>query len=195
MENEAFPEFLAALQRRDPQAFEQLIALCGPEIRALIRSGLEAAQLRPVLDSVDLWQSILLKFDQCVQKGQFHAETFAQLRGYLRTLARNKLMDHIRRAQAAKRSPPPVAPGQPPCNAADVADSGTSPSQLAAYAELEQQFLQQLSPEARQILRWRTQGWTWRQIAAHLGRLHSTIRIHFNREIERALQYLGLQGI
>jgi hypothetical protein len=89
MENEEFPKFLEALRQRDAQAFEQLIALCGPEIRALIRSGLEAAQLRRVLDSADVWQSILLKFDQCVQKGEFQAESFAQLRGYLRTMARN----------------------------------------------------------------------------------------------------------
>jgi RNA polymerase sigma factor (sigma-70 family) len=195
MESEEFPDFLAALRQRDPQAFERLIALCGPEIRAQIRSGLKGAQLRHVLDSVDVWQSILFKFHQCVQKGQFQAETFDQVRGYVRTMARNKLVDIIRKAQTARRHQALALSGQRAGTASEAADPGSSPSHQVAYAELEQRFLSQLSPKTRQILGWKAQGWTWPQIAAELGELHATIRIRFDREIQRALEHLGRQEI
>src|SRR5262249_49296615 len=73
MENEDFSDFFQALQEHEPQAYEQLIALCGPDIRAVIRCWLTEGPLRRVVDSVDVWQSILVKFDQCVQNGQFQA--------------------------------------------------------------------------------------------------------------------------
>jgi hypothetical protein len=82
--------FFQALKEHEPRAYEQLMALCGPDIRAVIRCWLTDGPLRRVVDSVDVWQSILVKFDPCVQNGQFQAQTLEQLWNFLRTLARNR---------------------------------------------------------------------------------------------------------
>jgi RNA polymerase sigma factor (sigma-70 family) len=190
MDDQEFSDFLAALRQREPQAFDQLIALCGPDVRGLIRSWLGKVQLRRVADSVDIWQSVLIKFDECVRNGQFQGETFPQLESYLRTLARNRFFDLLRKEQAAKRQPP-IDPRQP-LETQEVADTGSSPSQHFAYEELEEQFLGGLSDEARQIYARRAQGWTWPRIAAELGGYPSTLRVRFDREIERVLREMGL---
>jgi RNA polymerase sigma factor (sigma-70 family) len=192
MGDDEFADFLEALRQRDPQAFRRFNELYGPDIRALIRSRLKGAGLGGVVESGDVWQSILVKFVQRVQNRQFKAETFADLRSYLRTAAFHKLRDLIRRAQADKRSPPDVPPGQPPSSVNEVADPGFTPSRQVAYAELLQKILSQLSPEDRQVFQWRLQGWSWPQIAAKRGGLPATLRIHFNREIQRVLREMNL---
>jgi RNA polymerase sigma factor (sigma-70 family) len=190
MENEDFSDFFRALQQREPQAYEQLVELCGSDIRAVIRCWLTEGQLRRVVDSVDVWQSILVKFDQCVQNGQFQAETLEQLRNFLRTLARNRLRDLLRREQATRRQPSPGPHRH--LDLTQVADTGSSPSQHVAYEELEQQFLGGLSEEGRQMYARRSKGWTWPQIAAELGGLPDTLRIRFDRELERVVREMGL---
>jgi RNA polymerase sigma factor (sigma-70 family) len=192
MENEDFSDFFRALRQRDPQAYEQLIELCGPDIRAVIRCWLTEGPLRRVMDSVDVWQSILVKFDQCVQNGQLQVETLEQLRNFLRTLARNRLRDLLRREQAARRHQPAVGAPHRRLDITQVADSGSSPSQHVAYEELEQQFLGGLSEEGRQMYARRAEGWTWPQIAAELGGLPDTLRIRFDRELERVVREMGL---
>jgi DNA-directed RNA polymerase specialized sigma24 family protein len=192
MENEDFPDFFAALRQRDPKAYEQLIELCGPDIRAHIRRWLSDGPLRRVVDSVDIWQSILVKFDQCIQKGQFQAETLEQLQNFLRTLARNRLRDLLRKGQVARRYCALIAPLRRPFDSPEVADAGSSPSQQVAYAELEQQFLGSLSEWGRQMYTWRAQGWTWAQIAAEVGGLPDTLRIRFDRELVRVVREMGL---
>jgi RNA polymerase sigma factor (sigma-70 family) len=195
MDDQEFSDFLAALRQREPWAFDQLVALCGPDLRGLIRSWLGKVPLRRVADSVDIWQSVLIKFDECVRNGQFQAQTFPQLQSYLRTLARNRFFDLLRREQAAKRQPP-IDPRRSP-EWTEVADTGSSPSQHVAYEELEQQFLGGLSEEARQVYARRAQGWTWPRIAAERGEFPSTLRVRFDREIERVLREMGLhnQGV
>jgi RNA polymerase sigma factor (sigma-70 family) len=192
MENENFPDFFGALQQRDPEAYEQLIELCGPDIRTQIRGWLSNGPLRRVVDSVDVWQSILVKFDQCVQTGQFQAETLEQLRNFLRTLARNRLHDLLRREQVAQRYYAATGPPRGPSEDLEVADPGSSPSQQVAYAELEQRFLGSLSEQGRKMYTWRAQGWTWAQIAAELGGQPDTLRIRFDRELGRVVREMGL---
>jgi RNA polymerase sigma factor (sigma-70 family) len=192
MADEEFPKFLEALRQHDPQAFDQLVERSGPSIRALIRSWLGRAQLRRVVDSLDIWQSILLNLDQCLQSGQFTPASFAQLHSYLRSMARNKFCDVLRREQAAKRQLPPVGPGRHRLDSGEVADPGSSPSQQVAYAELWEQFQSRLSAEARRIYEWKALGWTWPQIAAELGGLPIAVRIRFDREIQRVAREMGL---
>jgi RNA polymerase sigma factor (sigma-70 family) len=193
MENEDFPDFFGALRQRDPEAFEQLIELCGPDIRAQIRSWLSDGPLRRVVDSVDIWQSILVKFDQCVQNGQFQPETLEQLRNFLRTLARNRLRDLLRREQVARRYFAATSPPRRPFESPEVPDPGSSPSEQVAYAELEQHFLGSLSERGRKMYTWRAQGWTWAQIAAELGGQPDTLRIRFDRELGRVVREMGLE--
>jgi RNA polymerase sigma factor (sigma-70 family) len=191
MEDEEFPKFLEALRQHDPQAFDRVVERSGPSIRALIRSWLGKAQLRRVVDSMDIWQSVLMKLGQCLENGQFTPASFAQLHSYLRSMARNKFCDVLRREQAAKRQLR-VGPGRQRLDSGEVVDSGSSPSQQVAYAELWQQFQSRLSARARQIYQWKAQGWTWPQIAAELDGQPIAVRIGFDREIQRVAEQMGL---
>jgi RNA polymerase sigma factor (sigma-70 family) len=166
--------------------------LCGPDLRAVIHSWLSGGPLRGVLESVDVWQSVLVRLDQCVQTGQFQAESPEQLQTFLRALARNRLRDLLRREQAARRHHAPTGPAQQPHDLTQVADTGSSPSQHFAYAELEQQFLGGLSEEGREMYTRRAKGLTWAQIAAELGGLPDTLRIRFDRELKRVVREMGL---
>src|SRR5262249_32486526 len=127
------------------------------------------------------------------QNGQFQAQTLEQLRNFLRTLARNRLRDLLRKEQAARHHQPATGPPPRRDEILQVADPGSSPSQHFAYGELEQQFLGRVTEEGRQMYTRRAKGWTWSQIAAELGGLPDTLRIRFDRELERVVREMGLE--
>jgi RNA polymerase sigma factor (sigma-70 family) len=190
MKSPEFQSFFRALQQGDRAAIEQLVYRCGPHLRRLIRGWLAQSDLQRLHGSSDIWQEIILKFDQSVRSGQAHPENFAQLENYLRTLAYHKFIDLLRRERFALRN------GQPA--GADVEldlvpDDAPSPCDQVALEELRQRFVSGLSEAGGRVYARLLRGWTWDQIAAELQESPSTVRIRFARETQRIVKSLRLE--
>jgi DNA-directed RNA polymerase specialized sigma24 family protein len=188
MDSAEFTTFLAALRRRDPDAGERLDHLYRPFLCEVIHPWLADPRLRRAADSVDLCQTVLLKFLAAVEAGRYpnlHADD--HLRRILAHMAKNAFRDLRRR----ERHPghPAHLPGE---DALNVAEGASTPSQHAAREELEELFLARLSEHSRRIRSWRASGWPWAEIGAALGQAANTVRIRYERECQRVAQELGL---
>jgi RNA polymerase sigma factor (sigma-70 family) len=185
MKDRDFENFLQNLQQGDPVAFESLVERCGPHTRRLIRGWLTGSDLRRLLDSSDIWQEIMIKFDHCVRSGQAHPQSFAELENYLRTMAYHKFVDLLRKERRSGARP---KDGNSELDLELVPDGSAHPSEVVALEDLRQQFVSRLSPEAVWIYRRLIRGSTWGQIGAELDEAPSTVRIRFAREIQRTVK-------
>jgi RNA polymerase sigma factor (sigma-70 family) len=190
--DENFARFLAALRNGDEQAVEELVRLCEPQLRRIARARLAEGDLRREADSMDIVQSVLTSFIRRAAAGEFAFETPDQLLRLLRTMALNRLRDLARKGGAQGRTRPMPGHGVAGASTRQVAAEGPTPSEHVAQEDFLEQFLLGLSPEARQIHRWRASGWSWAEVGAELNAEPSTIRIRFARETLRVARELGL---
>jgi DNA-directed RNA polymerase specialized sigma24 family protein len=187
MNDTEFQDFLHHLRQGDPVAFESLVNRCGPHTRRLIRGWLTGSDLRRLLDSSDIWQEILIKFDRCVRSGQAHPQNFTEMENYLRSMAYHKFIDLLRKEQ--RGGPRPKENGQE-LDLELVPDGSSRPSEVVALDDLRERFISLLSPEATWIFGRLVQGSTWGQIGAELDQAPSTVRIRFAREVQRTVKVL-----
>src|SRR5439155_10201521 len=131
--DQAFTDLLRRVRAGDEQAATQLVRQYEPEIRRAVRIRLANPRLQQVLDSMDICQSVLANFFTRAAAGQFDLESPEQLIRLLISMARNKVTDAARRQQAARRDNRRQG-GEDAL--AGVADSGASPSEVVAGAEL-----------------------------------------------------------
>src|SRR6266481_6255167 len=103
IEAEDFRELIARVRRGDDQAAEQLVRSYESTIRMAIRVRLDQSDLRRLLDSMDICQSVLANFFVRVASGQFEIDTPGELVKLLVTMARNRLSNHVRQQRAARR--------------------------------------------------------------------------------------------
>src|SRR5262249_38499883 len=76
----------------------------------------------------------------------------------------------------------------------DVADTGPGPGQVAAGAEMLEEFRRRLTPEERRLADLRAEGRGWTEIAGELGGMPEARRMQWNRVVERTARELGLKG-
>src|SRR5262249_47859693 len=108
----------------------------------------------------------------------------------LATMARNKLISHARKQNAACRSPQGVTPDP---RTKEPTDPGPSPSQLAGLNDLRQQVRQHLSKKERHIFDLRAEGRSWEEVAAELGGSVDALRMRYTRAVARVVKELGLE--
>lgn len=186
---DSFPELIQRVRAGDPQAAEDLVREYEPTVRVVVRRRLTDPNLRRVLDSIDICQSILAQFFVRAAAGQFEIDGPEQLLKLLATMARNKITSYARKQQAARRTPP-SGPHTP--FGAEPVDASSSPSQVAIMHELRERFLEGLSPEERYIVDLRADGRSWTEIAAEVGGTPDGLRMQHTRVIARLTDDLGL---
>jgi DNA-directed RNA polymerase specialized sigma24 family protein len=190
-----FQDFMSALLDGEPQALADLDRLYSPYLCQLIRPWLAEAGLQHVADASDVCQTVLWKWLICLRAGRYQAlQMHEHLQKVLYRMARNEVHDLGRRERHARRDQPAAAIRPLGGEEQGLADSASSPSQHVAREELERQFLGRLSKETRHIHARRAQGWTWPQIAAEVGGFPNTVRVRFDREIERVVRTMGLHS-
>src|SRR5262249_6812703 len=96
MEFTDFSKFLAAVRAGDQQAAADLVRRYEPYLRRVIGLRLKSTQLRRVLDSMDICQSILAKFFDRAAAGELDVQTPEELQHLLVAMAINKLRDKVR---------------------------------------------------------------------------------------------------
>jgi RNA polymerase sigma-70 factor (ECF subfamily) len=185
-----FVELLARVRTGDESAARELVERYEPHIRRVVRAKLTDRRLRRQVDSVDICQSVLGNFFARAALGQFDLSSSEQLIKLLATIARNRVLEEARNQQAAVRDIRRL-------EERDVANfeidrRQDKPSQAAAGRELLQEFRARLTDEEKQIADARAQDQGWAEIGVRLGIAPDTLRMRWNRTVDRLAQELGL---
>ena len=193
MLKQSFQDLIRCVRAGENDAAEELVRSYEPEVRRVIRVWLTDPRLKPVLDSVDICQSVLANFFVRVAAGQFKLEHPQQLLNLLVTMARHKLLDVVRRLHSKGRDCRRLVSGEEVLET--VTDTRVSPSELVARQELLQLLLQKLSPQERQLAEHRALGRNWAEIGTLVGLKPDTARLQLDRAIDRVARELRLDEV
>jgi RNA polymerase sigma-70 factor (ECF subfamily) len=190
IEAEDFRELIARVRRGDDRAAEELVRSYESTIRMAIRVRLDQSDLRHLLDSMDICQSVLAIFFVRVASGQFEIDTPGDLVKLLVTMARNRLSNHVRRQRAVRRD---QRRHDPNASVAEAPDKSPDPGQEVSYRELLDVFRSRLSADERRVADARALGQSWPEIAAQMGDNQDALRFRLTRAVDRVARDLRLE--
>ncbi len=186
-EDPSFRDLIRRVRAGDEQAAAALVRQYEPTLRLVIRRRLTDPVVRRFVDSLDICQSVLGSFFVRVAAGQYDLETPDQLLRLLNTMARNKVVNRVKKEHANRRRPPDGVPRR-------EGKASPSPSEVIANQELLRQLLARLSAEERQLADLRAAGKSWDEIAAVVGGNPDALRMRLNRAVNRVARELGMDG-
>jgi RNA polymerase sigma-70 factor (ECF subfamily) len=188
-EAQEFRKLIQRVRGGDEDAATEIVHRYESMIRMTIRVRLDQSDLRRLLDSMDICQSVLANFFVRAASGQFELNTPEQLVKLLVTMARNKLINLANQQRAARRDHR-RRQGNP--EEQQVADTDPSPSRVVAYRELLQAVRGRLSEDERLLADLRGQGYSWVEVAAQLNENADALRFRLNRALDRVARDLRL---
>lgn len=182
------PSFAALLSRarqRDEEAINELCHQYEPRLRVVARVLLGPA-LRPMLDSMDLVQSVHRSLLIGIREEKLDISTPENLIALSLTMLRRKVARHWRRAQRQRR----LADGSStidllPTILAELTTPEAGPAETAQYHDLLKRLCNELDSTERHVLALRLDGFTTAEIAEQLGLNHVTLRVRLTRLRER----------
>ena len=144
-----FAVLIGRVRTGDDRAARELLAQYEDVVRRFIRVRMTDPALRRQLDSTDVCQSVMADFFVRTALGQFELETPQQLVALLATMARNRIINHVKKQRAGRRDVRRLASD-------DVADMqpaahDETPSQIVADRELLKAVRARLSDEEREL--------------------------------------------
>jgi RNA polymerase sigma-70 factor, ECF subfamily len=138
-------------------------------------------------DPEDVVQSVFRTFFRRNAKGEFHIDTSADLWHLLETITRHKMLKHVEKLGAQKRSP-----SREKCAEGDDLHGQTpTPEEAAITADLIEQTLSGLDEIHVQIFQMRLANFTEEQIAVELGCTRAIVRTRLTRIRERLKKLLN----
>ncbi len=190
VDTDALKGWIERIKRGDQMAAAELVRHFEPEIRRFVRVRLTDPKLRRFMDSMDVVQSVMGRFFQGIQSDRLQVEHPLQLLRLLMTMARNSLLDHVRRAKV-RRGVTGTGGDQ---ELQFVADRHIGQTELVEQADLVALVRGRLSSEEQLALdRW-LHGDGWEQMSQDFGCEPDAIRKKVTRAIDRATKELGLLG-
>ncbi len=186
-----FHVLIGRLRRGDPDAAREIVARYENEVRRAIRVRLTDPRLRRTLDSMDICQSVLANFFVRVGRGQYDLDSPQDLLALLCRMARNKLIDHARRADARGRGQQLAGTAAEEA-LATANDPAETPSVLAANRDLLEAANKLLSHEERYLAEQRANGRPWAELAAERSSTPDAVRKQLERALDRVACQLGI---
>lgn len=186
-----FAPLLDLVRRGDQSAAAELVRRYEPEVRRFIRFRLSSPALRRTMDSLDICQSVLFKFFVEVSAGRLELQEPRQLAALLVTMARNKLYDRVREAQADCRDARRLVAGDEALG--QVAAGADSPSEVLMAREILEAVSEKMSEDERYLVAQRMGGRAWDDIAAELHSTPDAVRKRMTRAIDEASVSLGIR--
>ncbi len=186
-----FAPLIDRVRQGDQQAATELVRRYEPEVRRFIRFRLSTPALRRTMDSLDICQSVLFKFFVEVSEGRLDLQEPRQLAALLMTMARNKLYDRVREAQADCRDARRLNGDDQALQA--VAAAGETPSEVFMVREILEAVNEKLSADDRYLIEQRMGGRAWGDLAAELGSTPDAVRKRMTRAIDEAAVHLGIR--
>jgi RNA polymerase sigma factor (sigma-70 family) len=183
----SFDDLILRVRAGDEQAARELVERYERILRTMIRVRLTDPNLRRVLDSMDILQSVLANFFVRAAAGQFDLKTPGQLVKLLEVMARNKIINHSKRLNASRRDERRRQEG---AQADECAAPGASPIKIAANKELLEEALKRFSPQERQLVEERVNGRSWPEIAELFGGQPDALRMSHRRALDRIAREL-----
>jgi RNA polymerase sigma-70 factor (ECF subfamily) len=190
-----FDDLIARVRAGDEEAAAELVREYEPEIRREIRFLLTDRSLRRIVESADICQSVLANFFARAALGQFELREPRQLIRLLFTMAQNKVREWARRQYAERRDRHRERPLDGEIHSVKLMAGDPTPSQLAAGAELLDEFRKRLSDEERELADRRAAGFEWTEIARELGGTPDALRKRLGRALNRVAGELGLEDL
>jgi RNA polymerase sigma-70 factor (ECF subfamily) len=187
-----FAELIGQIRQGNAAAATDLVRLYEPEIRRAIRIRLTDDRIRRVIDSMDICQSVMANFFARVSQGQFDIQEPPQLLRLLVTMARNRLLDHVRHEQAERRDRRRMMAGDSAL--ARMTAAVDSPSQIVAGRELIDEMRRRFTAEERYLAEQRASGRDWSDLASELGKQPDALRKQLARAVDRVMDELGLDS-
>lgn len=187
--NEDLSTLIARLRQSDPTAAEELVAAFEPEIRRFIRFRLGTPQMRRLVESVDVSQSVFAKFFVDLQRDAVCPETPEQLRMLLLTMARNKICDYARRHKAAKRDLRRIDAGDTALDRAFYEEP--TASDTVSADEILEAVRSQISENDLALIDARLSGRKWNDLVEEFGGSADALRKRVTRVIDAAAKRLG----
>jgi RNA polymerase sigma factor (sigma-70 family) len=181
---------LDRIRAGDQQAATDLMRRYEPALRRAVRLRLRNRQLRRLLDSSDICQTVLLRFFVRVTTGHNDLDTPEQVLKLLATMARTQVINAALHQQAAKRDCRRLAEVGP--EEWETAAPGSSPSQHVAAEEHLEMARHLLGPDEWLLLQLRKEGWEWADITRQVGGAPEGLRKQLARAVARVTQALGL---
>jgi RNA polymerase sigma factor (sigma-70 family) len=182
------PSFAVLLSRArggDAEAVGELCRQYEPRLRVVARVLLGPA-LRPVLDSVDLVQSVHRSLLVGIREEKFDISTPENLIALALTLLRRKVARQWRRARRQRRlNSGGSSIDLLPRILVDLTSSEADPADSAEYHDQVEQLCRHLDATERHILALRVDGHTTAEIAQQVGLNHATLRVRLTRLRER----------
>ena len=181
----SFAVLLSRARRGDAEAVSELCRQYEPRLRVVARVLLGPA-LRPVLDSMDLVQSVHRSLIVGIREEKFDISTPENLIALALTLLRRKVARQWRRARRQRRL---HSGGSSidllPTLLVDLTTSEAGPADVAQYHDQVEQLFRHLDATERHILALRVDGYTTAEISQQLGLNHATLRVRLTRLRER----------
>ncbi len=185
-----FRTLLDRIRQGDEQAAEELVRNYEAVVRLEVRMRMRSQQLRRMLDSMDICQSVLASFFVRVAAGQYQLDQPQDLVRLLVAMVRNKVALEARRHQCQRRDMRRQVTDD--SKLMSVSDPQPSPSELVAGSDLLTVFRQHLDPQELQLADLRGQGYQWSEVAQLMGGTAQARRKQLERAIDRVSRELGL---
>jgi RNA polymerase sigma-70 factor (ECF subfamily) len=184
-----FADLIRRVRERDQDAAQELVRRYEGAIRRVVRLRLRDANLRRLLDSTDICQSVLASFFVRTALGQYDLDSPEDLLNLLAAIARNKVTNQAGRLRAQRRDVRRDATGDA---APPVADDASDPSEQASARELLDKVRDRLAPDERFLAEQRALGRTWQDLADEVGGTDVALRKKLTRALNRVMADLGL---
>jgi RNA polymerase sigma factor (sigma-70 family) len=182
----SFEDLVRRVRLGEQSAAAELVKRYEPHIRRAVRIRLmRYPQMRRLLDSVDICQSVMGSFFARAARGEYRLDRPDELQNLLVIMAYHKLIDMVRKKHLPE-APRTDTPEEP-------MDRAEGPSQEAMYRELLQMFRERLTEEERQLADLRAAGHKWSDIAAQLQGQPEALRKKLDRAVQRVARSLGIE--
>ena len=186
-----FTDLLNRTRNGDQDAARALVKEYEPEIRRAARMRLTDPQLRRIVDSMDICQSVFGRFFRSATDGSFDLERPEQLLVLLITMTRNRVIDEHRRQSAAKRSGGEMNDAVSPD---ELVEDSPGPRTAAAARELLTEVRSRLSAEELVIADRRGAGQSWEEISAELNESAESLRKRLERALQRVREQMNVSS-
>lgn len=190
LSNNEFSELMHRIRHGDQDAAKQLVQSYEPEIRRAARLRMTDPQLRRLVDSIDICQSVFGRFFKSASDGALQMQKPEQLLALLTTMTRNRVIDEHRRNTSQKRFADHSASQLDPT---ELLEKAKGPRTATVEKELLSEVRSRLRPDELAIADLRNSGQSWEKISAELNESADGLRKRLDRAIIRVRDEMNAQ--
>jgi RNA polymerase sigma factor (sigma-70 family) len=174
-----FRDLMERFRAGDEQAAAELLRRYEPQVRRFIRVRLTDPQLRRVVDSADIFQSVFLSWLVQVSEGRYDPKEPGELLRLLGTMAMHKIIDRARKPENRRAD-------RGGADLDGLPGDEDSPSAVVALGEMLGKVESLLTPEELRLAQLRADGLSWAEVAAEVGGEPDALR----KRLERAARWV-----